>query len=428
MRRQILSIAIPAIVSNLTTPLLSLADAAVIGHLGSEVFIAAIAVAGTVFSTIYWLFAFLRMGTSGMTAQSYGAKDEEELSINFYRPLILAILIGLFLIIARNVWGETMLTFIAEDDAATPLAREYFGIHIFGAPATLGLYVVNGFLVGVQNTRSAMWLSILINVVNILATIVFVFALKLSIAGAAWGTLLAQWGGFVVGAIYIVRTHGFKIPYYKKLFELKSFKRFFAINFYIFLRTLCLVSVTLWFTRQGASISVMTLAVNSLLMQFFILFSYFMDGYAYAAEALVGECVGRRDSRVLWQVVVQIIKIGGFTALFFSFVYFIFGTDVLTLLTSDQQVVECSKEYIVWASLIPLVSFAAFLADGIFVGATITRNLLITMMCAAIVFFAVVVVSQSTNANHWLWLAFISYLATRSLISMLLLRKMRFKN
>lgn len=244
IRREIYAIALPAIVANLTTPLLSLADMAIIGHLGSDVLIAAIALGGTLFSALYWLFAFLRMGTSGMVAQAYGRSDSHEINFSFYRPLLISVTLGVIIISLSSPIGDMLVRFLADGDKAAPLARSYYNILVFGAPATLGLYVVNGFLIGTQNSRSSMWLSVGINLLNIAASADTVLVIGLDVRGAAIGSLIAQWAGYLAGLIYILWYIDRVRITLADLFRLSQLKRYLSVNGDIFLRTVCLVAVT----------------------------------------------------------------------------------------------------------------------------------------------------------------------------------------
>ncbi len=421
--REIYAIALPAIVANLTTPLLSLADMAIIGHLGSDILIAAIALGGTLFSALYWMFAFLRMGTSGMVAQSFGKSDNQAISLNLYRPLLISMALGVIIILFNDLIGNLLIRFLSDGDAAASSARSYYDILVFGAPATLGLYVVYGFLIGIQNSKAAMWLSISINVINIIATIVFVLILGMGVKGAASGSLIAQWIGFIAGITYILKNLVCLKVSFAKLLQWTEFRRYISINGDIFLRTVCLVAVTVWFTKAGASQSVTVLALNALLMQFFLLFSFFMDGFAYAGEAIVGKYVGAENIVKVRETIKSLLKIGTLLAIVFTLIYLLGGKQILGLLTSEYSIVDEAGIYAPWASLVPLVSFFAFVLDGVFIGATRSRYLLISVGVAMVVFFIVYFSCIGILGNHGLWLAFCLYLLVRSLISLFLCKR-----
>lgn len=269
INREILNLAIPSIVTNITTPLLGLVDVAIVGHMGAAAYIGAIAVGGTMFNMLYWLFGFLRMGSSGMTAQCYGSGDKEGASRILEQALLVAFIAGVIMIALRHPVCDAVLWFMDVDATTAQLARTYFLILIWGAPAVLGNYVMCGWLLGMQNSKATMWISIFINLCNIVVSCTFVYALRFNIPGVAYGTLFAQWAGFLLAASIALLCYDIIPCTLRELCELKGLKRFFRINGDIFLRTLCLVTVTIWFTRTGARQGEEMLAVNALLMQFF---------------------------------------------------------------------------------------------------------------------------------------------------------------
>lgn len=422
--RDILSIAIPSIVANITTPLLGLVDMAIVGHMGSPVYMAAIALGGTMFSMIYWVFAFLRMGTSGMTAQAFGAKDTVERDASLYRAMSVAMLIGVLLIALQRPLRSMMLGFLGGDAATLELAEQYFDVLIYGAPATMGLYALNGWMIGVQNSRLTMWTSLIINVTNIVSSLTLVYALHLGIKGVATGTLIAQWTGFITGCLMIVRYHP-KLHSLRQLFDTQRLKRFFSVNSDIFLRTLCLVAVTVWFTRAGARQGDIILSVNALLMQLFILFSYMMDGFAFAGEALVGKLTGAGEGEQRGKMIRRLFLIGSCVSILYTAIYALLGSDILGILSSDDTVIAASQEYKWWAVTIPLAGMSAFIWDGVFIGETRTRQMLLSMGIAMVTFFAVYFLLYPHWGNHALWLAFILYLAVRGIAQTLFYRLSR---
>jgi len=413
--RDILNIAVPSIVANITTPLLGLVDMAIVGHMGSAVYMAAIALGGTMFSMIYWIFAFLRMGTSGMTAQAYGAGDAAECDAVLYRAMTVAMCIGALLIVLQYSVRGLMLHFFGGDEATELLAARYFDVLIYGAPATMGLYVVNGWMIGVQNSRLTMWTSLIINVVNIVSSLTLVYALRLGMEGVAAGTLIAQWTGFISGCLMIRRYRPRAVDL-RTLFDIGKIKRFFSVNTDIFLRTLCLVAVTVWFTRAGARQGNVILAVNALLMQLFILFSYMMDGFAFAGEALAGKLTGAGDNAMKRMMVRRLFVMGVMVSLVFTLAYALSGSEILSLLSSDGSVIAMSGDYMWWGVAIPLAGMSAFIWDGVFIGETRTRPMLISMFIAMAVFFTVYFTLARVFGNHALWLAFILYLAVRGVV------------
>ncbi|MBO5780540.1 MAG: MATE family efflux transporter [Muribaculaceae bacterium] len=419
MYRKILHIAIPSIIANITTPLLSMVDLAIVGHMGNASFIAAIALGGTIFSMIYWLFGFLRMGTSGMTAQAVGADDRGERDASLWRAMIVALSFGLLIIALQSYLKSVLFRFMGGEVDATNLARTYFDVLIFGAPATLGVYVLNGWFIGLQNARLTMWLSLIVNIVNICCSLLLVYVFQFGIEGVAAGTLIAQWTGFIVGLLMVV-SYRPRFEKFKSLFNPAAIRRFFAVNTDIFLRTLCLVAVTVWFTRAGARQGDIILAVNALLMQLFILFSYIMDGFAFAGEALAGLYVGSGETDKRLLSIKSLFKFGVVIATLFTLCYFVAGDTILAFLSDDRQVLIASEEYSWWALAIPFAGMAAFIWDGVFIGETRTRGMLVAMLVASILFFGAYYLLFPIWENHALWFAFILYLAMRGVVQTLI--------
>lgn len=423
--REILQIALPSIVSNITVPLLGLIDAAIVGHLGAASYIGAIAVGGMLFNIIYWIFGFLRMGTSGMTSQAYGQKDEAETMRILARSMGVGMLIALALIILQYPIERIAFTLMKATPEVERLASLYFRICIWGAPAVLGLYSISGWCIGMQNSRFPMYVAITQNIVNILASLVLVYGFGMKIEGVAIGTLVAQYAGLLMAA-WLWTSH-FKrlLPYVQlqTLLAKGAIRRFFQVNRDIFFRTLCLVAVTMYFTSAGAAQGEVILAVNTLLMHFFTFFSYIMDGFAYAGEALVGKHLGANDRPALRQMVHQLFVWGIVLSLVFTLVYGIGGKVFLGLITNEQSVITASSAYFYWVLAIPLAGFAAFLYDGIFIGATATRWMLYAMSIATTAFFLIYYGFRGTMDNHALWLAFITYLALRGIVQGFLGRK-----
>ena len=424
VNRKILALAIPSIVANITTPLLGLVDTAVTGHMGSAIYIAAIAVGGVMFNMLYWLFGFLRGGTSGLSAQAYGAGNSKETTLVLYRSLIVAVAVGASMILLQRPVENLLIWFLEPDAATAPLARQYFRILIWGAPAMLSTYALSGWFLGMQNSRMIMWTSLIINVVNIAASISLVYGLHWRIEGVAAGTLTAQWTGLAAALLFLRRYTPAKVSL-RDILRPVELRRFFFVNIFVMLRTACMIAVTLWFTRAGASQGAVILAVNTLLMQLFLLFSYMMDGFAFAAEALTGRYVGAHDSHSLRLCISRTFRWGMLLATLFTAIYFLSGEAFLHLLSSDSGVIAASSDYWLWAITIPFAGYAGFVWDGVYIGATLTRGLLVTMLCAMAVFFTVDLSLFPLLGNHALWLAFSLYLLTRGIAQTIFYRTPR---
>lgn len=424
INRQILHIAIPSIISNITVPLLGLVDVTIVGHLGSASYIGAIAVGGMLFNMIYWIFGFLRMGTGGLTAQAYGQHNTQESTRILLRSLSVSLLLSLALLVLQYPIRLIAFMLIDASPEVQELATRYFHICIWGAPATLGLYSFTGWFIGMQNSRYPMYIAITQNIVNIAASLFFVFVLHMKVEGVALGTLIAQYAGVIMAYLLCIsHYHPFRQQVQRmQLFERNAMKRFFLVNRDIFLRTLCLVAVTVFFTSTGATYGDVVLAVNTLLMQLFTLFSYIMDGFAYAGEALSGKYTGSNDKIRLHQTVRNLFGWGSAMALLFTLTYLWGGQDFLQLLTNDTEVIAASGTYLLWTVAIPFCGFSAFILDGICIGTTSTRIMLKSMATASALFFGVYFLCSGSWGNHALWMAFLVYLAVRGLMQGYLLR------
>ncbi len=414
--REILHLAVPSIVTNITTPLLGLMDVAITGHMGSAAYIGAIAVGGSMFNMLYWLFGFLRMGSSGMTAQAYGSGDTRRQSVILKQALTVGLLVAAVMILLRHPVCQLFLKFMDVDSATAPLVSTYFLILVWGAPATLCLYSLTGWYLGMQNTKIPMWVSIFINLSNIAISLTLVYGFRLGIEGVAFGTLSAQWLGFLIALVICFRKYKIKRTGWRGILQPEALKRFFSVNTDIFLRTVCLVAVTIWFTRTGAAQGEVMLAVNALLMQFFTLFSFFMDGFAFAGEAMTGKYLGGRNDAMLRSTIKHLIFWGIGIATLFTAVYAAGGDIMLHLLSSEPEVISRAHDFLPWAVTIPATGFMAFTWDGIFIGATATRQMLISMVLATAVFFISLALLHPAFGNHGLWASFILYLLTRGIV------------
>ncbi len=466
--KEILRLAVPSIVTNVTVPLLGLVDLAIVGHIGNETMIGAIAVGSMIFNVMYWLMGFLRMGTSGMAAQEYGAQQNgTTVPLSFWsgvggRALRLALMIAVGMLLLQVPLRWLSLWLMGPSTEVAVLVRAYFNICIWGAPAMLSLYVMTGWFIGMQNTRTPMVVSITQNIINIVASLVLVFGFKMQIEGVALGTLIAQWSGAVMAwrkanprrptplssegkrptPQPLPWREGSEMPNQAENQEESQAKRvstplpsreglgggsfsssssFFHANFDLFLRTICLVAVNLFFTSAGARQGDMLLSVNTLLMTFFTLFSYVMDGFANAGEALCGKYDGSTSRQSLQAVIRHLFRWGWLMVVLFTAVYALGGRGFLGLLTDEASVVDAAMEYLPWALLIPMAGMAAFVYDGIFIGLLKTRGMLVASAVATVVFFGLYFALFPLWGNHALWLALIVYLALRGLVQHLYL-------
>lgn len=418
MNKSILKIAVPAILSNVIVPLLGLVDLTIAGHIGDAVTIGAVSVGATMFSLTYWNFGFLRMGTSGLTAQAYGARDRRQMSVMLFRSVALALLLGIAIVALQSPIRWLLLAAISPSEAVHTHASQYFSIIIWGAPATLATMSLTGWFIGMQNSTYPLAVSMVVNAVNIVCSLCFVFAMRLGFIGISLGTLAAQWCGFILSAFFAARMMRKETLGYAPRVEemLRGLGRFFSVNRDIFLRSLCVMAVMLFFTATGARSGNMTLAVNALFMQLYLLYSHFMDGFAYTGEALVGKYAGAADKHSLRRCVSHLFAWGWSLAAIFAFAYGVFNHEVMSLFSDKPEVVAFAAAYRWWIALAPIAGMAAFIWDGVFVGLTATRQMLLSLAGATAVYFTIYFLFPLADANDCLWTAFLAYLAVRGVI------------
>ena len=416
--RQILQIALPSIVSNITVPLLGMIDVAIVGHMGSPVYIGAVAVGSMIFNLVYWLFGFLRMGSSGLTAQALGRRDFTEVTRLLVRSVTIALSIALLMLLFQGPLKWLMFWLISPTPDVAPFASTYFNMVIWGAPASLALFSLMGWYIGMQNTRIPMLISIMQNVVNILASLTLVYGLGMKIEGVALGTVIAQYAGLLMAVGLLMHRYGRLRRYLvlKGTFVRQAMGRFFNVNRDIFLRTLCLVAVNLFFTSAGARQGAVILSVNTVMIQLYLFFSYFMDGFAYAGEALGGKAYGAHNTTAFREILRRLWMWMLIVTSAYTLLYVVGGQWIIALLTDEPQVLDVSREYLWWAWLIPAAGCVAFIWDGIFIGITATRGMLVSSFCSALVFFAVYLSTVGAIGNHGLWLAQVVYLAMRGIL------------
>lgn len=426
---RILRLALPAIISNVTVPLLGLVDMAIVGHMGDVAYIGAISIGAMIFNSLYWMFGFLRMGTSGITAQEFGKQGDTERI--FRQTALIALLLSAVILLLCWPICKVALWLMSPEENVVPLITTYYYICITGAPAVLLQYSLTGWFIGMQDTKRPMVIAISQNIFNITMSMLLVYGFGLKVEGVALGTVLSQWFAVVLGVIlrnnlankqFNNLTGARAITH---LFREGELKRFFTVNRDIFLRTLCMLSVMFSFTSAGSRQGTDVLAVNTLLMQTWLIFSYFMDGFAYAGEALCGQYYGAGNKQLLMKTVKDLFVWGVVLAFAFTALYAFFTTDFLSLLTDEKEVVALAYDYRMWMILLPAVGFAAFLWDGIFIGMTNSRGMLISCATAAMAFAVVYYFFSNilTMQNDALWLAFVAFLFMRGAMQLLLFGK-----
>lgn len=427
IRRNIAKLAIPNIVSNITIPLLSLVDVGLAGHLPSSSSIGAVAIASGAMNTLFWLFSFLRMGTTGYVAQAYGSRNVREQNLFLWRGLALAVPFGMLLLFAKPL-VLIFARFMAQNETLIAIeAGEYLSWALFGAPAAMMLYVLNGWFIGMQNARAPMVAAITINISNIAISFSAVSLLGMGVEGLAMGTIVAQYiGVFLLLSVAIVKYRKiFCFLTISEVFSTYKLKDFILTGKDVFLRSAMISLVTLFFTYASVREGEVVVAANTLLLQLFTLFSYFTDGLAYAGEALAGKYVGMRSSKHLQILIRQLFLVGAILALATSLLYLGLPKPILYLLSDKKEVVDTALGFSLWVALIPMAGFSAFLWDGIFVGVTFSKGLMIAVFVATAIFFLFYSLFFPLWGNHALWAAFVLYLFARGGVQSLLWKRRR---
>ncbi len=436
MNRQILRIALPNIVSNITVPLMGLVSTAVAGRVGSDsaLTIGALQIGVTIFNFIYWNCSFIRMGTSGLTAQAYGAGDNRLCSLMLWRAVVVAAGVGLLALLLQYPIGEMSVAAMGGSSAQQQnMIREYFYMRIWAVPAGIMLFAMNGWLTGMQNAVVPMAFAITVNTIHIAGSYIFSIVGSMGLTGIALASVVAQWTGVAVMAVIIAwrfSSRLVRVPL-SEVMDMAQMTRFFRINVDIMIRTLCIVAVYTFFTAASARTGDNTLlAVNTLLLQLFTLFSYMNDGFAYAAEALTGRFIGARDGLslrrcirlcIVWCAVVSIVFVG---------VYIGWWRDILSMIVNPEsgdieQILTLAESYIGWIIAIPIAASMPFVMDGIMVGATRSRIMRDSMLLSTLGYFAIYFGLHSLIGNNALWCAFTMYMLLRGVLQWIMSHRLR---
>ena len=432
MNKQILKLAVPNIISNISIPMLGIVDMALMGHMESDAYIGAIALGSLIFNFIYWGLGFLRMGTSGFTAQAWGRNDHPETILVFARAFFIALVMSLLLLALQKPIEILSFAVLKGETRVEELAMTYFRIRVWAAPAALGQFALLGFFLGMQNARLPMFVLVLTNVINVICNYLFVMKFGMGSDGVAYGTVIAQYSGLII-ALYFFRRHfSHLFPYWSfgATTQWKQLKVFLMVNKDIFIRTMCLVVVFSIFTARSASSDLMSegqetiLAVNSILMQFFMFFSFLIDGFAHASEALTGKFIGAKDRTSLSKTIKLLFIWGTGISLFFTGVYLLGGNLIFRALTNNPEVIANAKPYFFWVVMVPMASYAAFLWDGIYIGATAGKQMRNAMLISTLlIFFPAYFLASKFMGNHGLWFAFILFMIARGITMQVLSQK-----
>ena len=410
-------IAGPIILSNVSVPLLGIVDTAVMGHLPGPQYIGAVAVGAVIFHVVYWGFAFLRMGTTGFTAQALGAGDADEVRATLARALILAALLGAAAIVLQRPIAWAAFPLIQASPNVEPLADLYFSIRVWGAPAALANFAFLGWFIGIQNTHAALVLQIVMNGVNIVLDLWFVLGLGWGVEGVAIATLIAEVGAVVVGAVLVARNLRPIGGRWRRqlILDAGRIRLMMSLNRDMFIRSLCLMGSFAVFTAVGARIGDLVLAANAVLFNFQIFMAYALDAFAFAAEALIGNAIGGRD-RARYRTAVRVTTLWAFLfALGFTAFYALAGTAIIDVITDIEDVRAAARDYLAWAIVLPLISIWSFQLDGIFIGATRGPDMRNAMVISAVVYVAALWALVPSLGNHGLWLAFSIFMVARAI-------------
>ncbi|HBZ26626.1 MAG TPA: MATE family efflux transporter [Rikenellaceae bacterium] len=425
MNRRILKLAGPSILANITVPLVGMVDLAIAGRLGDAASIGGIAISTMLFDLLYWNMGFLRVGTGGYAAQAYGRRDFSDAFRVLVQAVGTAVLAAMFIWAIQLIYLESAFLIIDCTPQVESLAREYFFIRIWAAPATLSLFAFKGWFIGMQNTISPMVVDVTVNVLNLILSVIFGIVLKMGIPGIALGTLLSQYIGLIVALTLMY-------VYYKKLFhyinvkaslKLKEMKKFFVLNGNLFLRSTSLLLVYSGFTSIAARYGDNLLAVSTIMMKLMLLYSYFIDGFAYAGEAITGRLIGAKELNMLKKAI-RVLFIWTFIiAIVSTFVYAFAGEPIFRLMTNNSDVLLSAKTYLPWLLAVPVLSCVAFILDGIFIGATASVAIRDTMLLSAASFFISYFMMESYMGLHALYLAYMVHLVVRTVMMSLLMKR-----
>ena len=415
-------IAIPSVLANLSTPLLGLSDSFIMGHLPHERYLAAVALGSMFFSILYNGVNFLRMGTTGLAAQAQGREDELSLGRLLLRGCITAAMIGILFVFLQSLILNAFFIFIETEKQVTNLTAQYFTIRIWGAPFALMNYVASGWLLGMGRAKEVLYIHLFMNIVNILLNFVFVYGYDMTANGVALGTVLSETTAFLL-SLYYVKKHSrmnFSIPIFssivlKNIFNISAFKVLFSLNRDIFIRTMCLTMTLASFVVLGTRFGTEVLAANAVLMNLQNLTSYGLDGFAQAAEVLVGKEIGRKSKKNLRSAVIISSKWAIITAVAMTLFYYIFGEMIINLLTNIETIRNISSNYLTWIIILPLLSIWSFQLDGIFIGATAGSSMRNGMIISVISYILAIYILIPLWGNHGLWAAYSIFMIMRAI-------------
>lgn len=406
----------PIMISNISIALLGMVDTAVVGHLDHAYYLGGVTLAMVVFNFLYWGLSFLRMGTTGIVAQQFGANNPEQLRSSLFQAITLALILSLVVLIFQSSLASFSFSVLQGSDDVKYYANEYFDIAIWAVPAMLLNLVITGWLLGMQRATYTLFLAVFINLLNIILDIVFVVWMQMDVQGVALATVIAQYSGLIL-AFILCKKILLQYPgdwHKQTMFDISSIKEMLSVNHNLFLRTLSLIFVFAFFTDQSAGQGDDILAANAILKNFYLLIALGLDGFATAAEALTGKSIGVQDHQGFWKVVKTATQWGAGFAVLFSLCYWLFGEYIISLMTSIDSVKMTAGEYLIWIVFAPIISVWCFIWDGVFIGARKAKDMRNSMLIATVLVFVPAWYLSQGLGNHGLWLAFILFLLART--------------
>ena len=417
-KKRIILLSIPVFFSNLALPLVGIVDTGLMGNLGETKYLVATSIATSVMTMVIWSFGFLRMGTVGIVSQAFGRGDYKEIVKTLLRNLFIAMVIALAIIILKPLINISIQHFFNTSLETQKLINTYLNVRVFSVPAELSIYILVGFYLGLQKTKISSLLILTLSILNIVFSSLLVLSYDLNVLGVALGTLFASYLTLIIFALftynYIIKK--FKIiPKFEKLLVKTKLLRLFKINFDIFIRTVFLTFSFLWVTYMGSKLGEDYLAVNAILLQFIILAAFFLDAYAFSTEGIIGFTIGRRNKNSFLSIVRNSIQISFVTALIVSFLYFIFFKNIVNIITDIEILRFISYQHFIWVIIIPPIASFCYQLDGIFIGASQTKEIRNAMIISVVVFITTSIYLTNYFDNHGLWFSLTFFMILRAL-------------
>lgn len=429
--KKIFSIALPMILSAISIPMLGIVDTIILGHLEDAIYLAAINVGATIFNLLFWGFAFLKMSTTGLISQLFGKlkgnpEIQHKINKQLTQSLLIALLIAIVILVFQKLIGVVAIKLTAEGGDVAQLASEYFQVRIFSAPATLLIYVFFGYFLAIQKTKNVLLIMLVNQVGNMVLDYIFVVHFHWGIAGVAYGSIISEYLALILSLYFLVNS-GFKLASFSQIqnwfTDTTDMKIFFSLNGNIFIRTLCLMAVFTMLTKGSAQLGELPLAANAVLLNFFYLMAYGLDGFAHAVESLCGQAYGEKNIKAFKQILANVFSISLVISILFSIIYLIFGQYIISLLTSIYAVQNYASAFIIWLVVIPVVSMPSFVYDGLFIATTEAKIMRNSMVIATVFCYIPLWYVLRRFDNHGLWAAFFIFFIVRSLTIHIYYRK-----